>query len=221
MPQRYSLSLAGTGSALAGNATAISGLAVASGGRHAAIAAQAISRCRYLPWPGGSPNAAAAALALPWPLVHGWQRPSCKAMTTAGALALPLPGQWRVANPLGQRPCHSLGTVYAAAKWLALAVPVPFATKRVPLLSAAVACPRAGPAIGTSPLSGYCTHITRYPQLVGEPTYVRQRPAHGSAGPQGQLSQGRHTPEAQGPPGPNEPGGTARPQADDEVQREE
>ena len=168
MPQRYSLSLAGTGSALAGNATAISGLAVASGGRHAAIAAQAISRCRYLPWPGGSPNAAAAALALPWPLVHGWQRPSCKAMTTAGALALPLPGQWRVANPLGQRPCHSLGTVYAAAKWLALAVPVPFATKRVPLLSAAVACPRAGPAIGTSPLSGYCTHITRYPQLAAK-----------------------------------------------------
>ena len=51
---------------------------------------------------------------------------------------------------------------------------------RLPLLSAAVACPRAGPAIGTSPLSGYCTHITRYPQLVGEPTYVRQRPATGS-----------------------------------------
>ena len=51
---------------------------------------------------------------------------------------------------------------------------------RVPLLSAAVACPRAGPAIGTSPLSGYCTHITRYPQLASGIRLMGWCPATGS-----------------------------------------
>ena len=39
---------------------------------------------------------------------------------------------------------HVLATtkLYAAAKWLALAVPVPFATKRMPLWSACPQCPR-------------------------------------------------------------------------------
>ena len=86
----------------------------------------------------------------------------------------------RVATSLGHQSLGWRHALYAAAKWLALAVPVPFATKRMPLLSAAVACPRAGPAIGTSPLSGYCTHITRYPQLASGIRHMGWCPAKGS-----------------------------------------